>query len=104
MWGRPAPERPFQDYLCSYPVLLEQNDMRIQSAAQRLACLVLGIGIAVPATMQSSAQSDPAANNAVEPSRVVERVDDARRVTLTGNPHPMARPRYDQGLADPQLP
>jgi len=41
--------------------------------------------------------------NSVVPSRVVERVDDTRLVTLTGNTHFLARPQFDQGLADPQL-
>jgi hypothetical protein len=67
--------------------------MRIHGLTQGLACLVLGMGVAA-ATAQTSAAV----------SRVLERVDDTRLVTLTGNTHPMARPSYDQGLVDPQLP
>ena len=42
--------------------------------------------------------------NSFVSSRVVERVDDARGVRLAGNIHPMARPQFDQGLVDTQLP
>ena len=36
--------------------------------------------------------------------RVVEAVDNARRVTLTGNVHPLARAEFDHGPADDVLP
>src|SRR5579871_6359391 len=38
------------------------------------------------------------------PSRVIERVDDARLATLSGNTHPLARPQFDKGLVDGQFP
>jgi hypothetical protein len=44
----------------------------------------------------------PTANGQVRP-RVVEAVDDARRVTLSGNVHPLARAEFDRGaVADAQ--
>jgi hypothetical protein len=37
-------------------------------------------------------------------SRVVGTVDDAARVTLRGNTHPLAQPQFDRGAAPPDLP
>ena len=37
------------------------------------------------------------------PSRVVEAVDDSKLVTLAGNTHMLARPKYDQGMVAPEL-
>ncbi len=37
-------------------------------------------------------------------SRVVERVNDGDLVTLRGNTHPLAQPRFDQGIAPSDLP
>src|SRR5208283_254510 len=43
------------------------------------------------------------AQTATVPARVVQAVDDTRRVTLHGNVHPLARPEFDQGaLPDSQ--
>jgi hypothetical protein len=36
--------------------------------------------------------------------RVVETVDDAKRITLAGNVHALARPEFDRGPAPPDLP
>ena len=36
--------------------------------------------------------------------RVVETVDSTRRVTLTGNVHPLARAEFDHGAVDDALP
>ena len=36
--------------------------------------------------------------------RIVEAVDNARRITLTGNVHPLARAEFERGAADDGLP
>jgi pro-kumamolisin-like protein/Big-like domain-containing protein len=44
-----------------------------------------------------------AAQNARVPSRITQPVDEANRITLRGNTHPLARPQFDQGaVADSQ--
>src|SRR6266480_293626 len=52
----------------------------------------------------SSLLLNPAAAFAQVQPRVVETVDDARRVTLTGNVHPLARPECDSGAVDNATP
>jgi subtilase family serine protease len=78
--------------------------MRIKRFVQVLAGLFLGIGMAIPATAQKSAVSDDRAEfEAVQSrviDRVVEQVDDAKRVRLAGNVHPMARTQFDMGRVD----
>ena len=39
-----------------------------------------------------------------QPSRISQRVDNARRTVLTGHVHPQARPENDQGRVSPSLP
>ena len=51
-----------------------------------------------------SGKAVAAAEFAGTPSRVVARIDEASRVTLTGNTHYLARKEFDRGLADLQLP
>jgi hypothetical protein len=78
--------------------------MRIKRFTQVLAGLFLGIGLAIPATAQQpSLSGDGAEFEAVQShvmDRVVEQVDDAKRVRLAGNVHPMARPESDMGRVD----
>jgi len=78
--------------------------MRTRRFTQVLAGLFLGIGIAIPVTAQHSSLSrDRAEFEAAPPrvmDRVVEQVDDARRVRLSGNVHPMARAQSDMGRVD----
>ena len=78
--------------------------MRIRRFTQVLAGLFLGIGTAIPATAQEmSLAGDYAETRAVQPrvmDRVVDVVDDSRRVSLTGNVHPMARTEFDMGRVD----
>lgn len=38
------------------------------------------------------------------PSRIVEAIDNSHVVTLEGNVHPLARPEFDRGAVDPQMP
>jgi hypothetical protein len=78
----------------------EETVMRSRNAARIVACLVLGICAWIPATAQKVIDAGASAVAPVVPSRVVERVDDARLVKLTGNTHPMARPEYDKGLLE----
>ena len=46
----------------------------------------------------------PAEQPPVVLSRVVEPIDNAKLVQLHGTIHPMARPEFDHGVVDPQLP
>ena len=93
--------------------------MRIQGVARvtvlrMMALLAVGIGAstaATPAISQTVSASDfVTAKQAALPvapvveSRVVDRVDDARLMKLTGSVHPMAQARFEQGLVDSQLP
>jgi hypothetical protein len=78
--------------------------MRNKGVVQIIAGLVLGICAWIPATAQKANIPGGNMGEPVVPSRVVERIDDTRLITLTGNTHPMARPEFDRGLADPQLP
>ena len=75
--------------------------MRISNVAQGMVCLLMGIGSLVPGMAQKAA--DPSMD-AVEfrpvLSRVVDHVDDSRLVTLVGNTHPMAQPKYEKGLVE----
>ena len=78
--------------------------MRIRRFTQVLAGLFLGVGLAIPATAQeSSLTGESAETQSVPPrvlDRVVDQVDDARLVKLSGNVHPMARPESDKGRVD----
>ena len=78
--------------------------MRIKRFTQVLAGLFLGIGMATSATAQKSGPSDGPAEFEAIPARVmdrvVEQVDDAKRVRLAGNVHPMARTEFDMGRVD----
>jgi hypothetical protein len=57
--------------------------------------------VAVAAVCAGAAVASAQVPLPVPQSRVVEAVDDARRTTLTGNTHPLARAEFDQGgLAD----
>ena len=43
-----------------------------------------------------------AANQAAQPSRIVEPIDESQLVTLEGNVHPLAREEFDRGAVDAQ--
>src|SRR5438045_2229074 len=81
-----------------------ETAMRIRRFTQVLAGLFLGIGLAIPATAQQSILSGESAENQMVPPRIIDRVvdyvDDARPVRLTGNVHPMARADFDMGRVD----
>ena len=78
--------------------------MQVRSVAQSVACLIVGIGLTVPAIAQNRVLVESNTVQPAVPTRVLEPVDESRLVKLTGNTHPMARPQFDRGLADPQLP
>jgi len=75
--------------------------MRTRRLTEVVAGLVLGIGLTIPATAQSTALSGETAGLATTPSRVVEYVEDGKLVRLTGNVHPMARAEFDVGRVAP---
>jgi len=75
--------------------------MRARKSTRVLAGLVLGIGLAISVTAQRTPLSGDTAELSTAPSRVLEYVDDARLVKLTGNVHPMARSEFDMGRVDP---
>src|SRR5579859_264508 len=78
--------------------------MRIRRFTQVLAGLFLGIASATHTSAQKSGFSDDRSGFDAVSSRVVDRVveqvDDARRVRLAGNVHPMARTEFDMGRVD----
>jgi hypothetical protein len=61
-----------------------------------IACWSLGFAAWLPATAQTTTQLQPATEAPV-PSRVLTAVDDAKRTTLPGNTHPMARKQFESG-------
>src|SRR5437763_238793 len=60
---------------------------------------IFGVGVSILACLGSALGQTAA----VAP-RVTEAVDAAKRVTLRGNTHPLARPEYDRGPAPDDLP
>ncbi len=61
-----------------------------------VSAVLLILGAMTPAIAQQ-----PAATN---PARITQVVDDTVLTTLKGNVHPLARPQYDKGPANPSLP
>ena len=75
---------------------------RLASAARIIAIIVAAAaltGRARPANAETDAQASVASASAAEPL-VRRAVDDAVRVTLVGNVHPMAQAKYDQGRVE----
>jgi len=69
--------------------------MKIRTTAMGVVLAALSLALFAAPAVQ--AQTHPV------PSRVTEKVDDARTVQLKGNIHPMARPEFDRGaVADSQ--
>jgi subtilase family serine protease len=66
--------------------------------------LTLGISACISATAQQSVSLTDRAESPLVPSRIVERLDDAKQTKLAGNTHPLARAEFDNGLVSPQLP
>ena len=62
-------------------------------------CLLISLALPVSARFAFS-QAEPPKNV----SRIVTNIDEANRVTLKGNTHPLALPKYDQGSVSDSLP
>ena len=71
----------------------------LQSVGNITFSLLAGLLVCTPVVAQLSGSDYEAA---VIPSRVVQRIDETRLVTLPGNVHPMAKSAFDQGLIDAQ--
>ena len=76
--------------------------MSIRKLFQVLLSLSLVSGAVLSSTTQGQELS--ARPMPIVPSRITQRVDEASRVTLRGNTHPMARQTLDVGLVAPSLP
>src|SRR5260370_17659097 len=68
---------------------------------RRRACAFLQSSIAVAALLFASLPAG-AQGNLVRP-RITQRVDENRLAVLQGHTHPLARPQFDQGQADPPV-
>jgi subtilase family serine protease len=60
--------------------------------------------LSLVALLSTVAIAQSSTNNQAVPARVVSQVNDAERVTLRGNVHPLARARYDRGAVEPSEP
>ena len=60
------------------------------------SAVLLTLAMAIPAFAQQA--------STVNPARITQAVDDSVLTALKGNVHPLARPQYDKGPADPSLP
>jgi hypothetical protein len=73
---------------------------RVTPFAGSAVCALIAIGIS--GSIATKAQT---ANSAgLTSTRPILPINDGRLVRLTGNTHPSARPEFDRGLVDPQLP
>ena len=62
-------------------------------------------GLAADSASQGASHIAPAVEDIPPPRlRIVLPIDETRLVRLRGNTHPLARPEFDKGLIDPQLP
>lgn len=89
-------ERLFREIQSSIPMFFPVRVAGISKVA--LAC-VLALGI----SGQNFAKAQASEHAAETPSRIVQSIDDAKLVRLTGNTHPLARPENDIGRVDPDL-
>jgi len=64
--------------------------------ASVISAVTLTAAAALPAIAQQAAPANTA--------RITQAVDDSVLTTLKGNTHPLARPEYDKGPANPSLP
>ena len=70
-------------------------------ARQHVSAACLLISLALPAYARLAFGQAESPNNS---SRIVTNVDEANRVSLKGNTHPLALPKYDQGSVSDNLP
>jgi Pro-kumamolisin, activation domain/Bacterial Ig-like domain (group 3) len=75
---------------------MQPKPMVFRGVLSVLACLAFF-------TLSAGAQQIPSPEGAVSP-RITQPVDEANRVTLKGNTHPLARPEFDLGPAPANLP
>jgi subtilase family serine protease len=73
--------------------------IRVASISKIAVCCVLALGI----SEQNLAKAQ-ASEAAETPSQIVQSIDDAKLVRLTGNTHPLARQEDEVGRVDPDLP
>ena len=78
--------------------------MRLWHVASFIVALVSGTIPSALLTAQEAHLPGSGFDAVNAPSRIVERIEDGRRIRLTGNTHPKARPEFDRGMVDPQLP
>ena len=83
---------------CRETVLARAMRTSRRGLAQLRRTAMLAGALTLVAPLAALAQS-----NAI-PARVTDRVDLSRLTTLTGNTHPLAQAKYDQGAAPPGLP
>ena len=74
----------------------------MKMSANRKALLVCAICLLF--AQISLAQNASVAQSAPAAARITVAVDDAKRITLTGNVHPMAQAKFDRGAAPDSLP
>ncbi|HEX4426436.1 MAG TPA: protease pro-enzyme activation domain-containing protein, partial [Terriglobales bacterium] len=63
------------------------------------ACLFLTLGISGLNLAQAQANN----TNGAIPSRIIQSIDENQLVLLPGNTHPLALPKFDQGIANPSM-
>lgn len=83
--------------------------MRSYSIVRVLGCMTIGLISLLSAAAQQGSGADTLPASSLDGasttlSRVTRPVDEADLVTLSGNTHMLARPQFDQGAVDPQLP
>ena len=78
--------------------------MRMTNLAQIAGYLALGMCAWIPALAQAASTVAVDEVLPIVPSRVVIPVNELNRLKLAGNTHFLARPEFDKGLVDPQLP
>jgi hypothetical protein len=73
---------------------------------RKLSQVFLSLSFVFSAMFCSTASAQDVSSGTMPfvPSRVTQRVDEAQRVTLHGNVNPLAKPRFDQGRVEPELP
>ncbi len=67
----------------------------------RYICTAVGLFLSLPVICSPQSSSVP--QRTVQPSRIVQPIDEQQRVTLAGNTHPLARAIYDTGAAPDDL-
>jgi Pro-kumamolisin, activation domain/Abnormal spindle-like microcephaly-assoc'd, ASPM-SPD-2-Hydin len=69
-----------------------------------VVCSVLALGIGSASNSSNLAQAQTRYETGTVSARITQSIDETKLVRLTGNTHPSALPKFDQGLADPAMP